>query len=250
MTIAVIYGKLRYNINQNCGSTHLEHLQQEVLKNGSDMGIAYDGDADRFLAVDNKGNIVDGDQILLISAAYLKERNRLKNNTLVVTVMSNLGLKLAAKNLGIGLAITNVGDRYVLEKMLKDDYSVGGEQSGHMIFKEFNTTGDGILSSLILCEILKHTGKDLFSLSKIMTVYPQVLYNAKVKAENKAKYLDDDEIQNKIKLIEEKFNGEGRVLIRPSGTEPLIRVMIEGKDYKEIETEAKRLSVFIEDRLS
>ena len=119
-----------------------------------------------------------------------------------------------------------------------------------MIFREFNTTGDGILSSLILCEILKHTGKDLFSLSKIMTVYPQVLYNAKVKAENKAKYLDDDEIQNKIKLIEEKFNGEGRVLIRPSGTEPLIRVMIEGKDYKEIETEAKRLSVFIEDRLS
>ena len=164
--------------------------------------------------------------------------------------MSNLGLKLAAKNLGIDLAITNVGDRYVLEKMLKDDYCVGGEQSGHMIFKEFNTTGDGILSSLILCEILKHTGKDLFSLSKIMTVYPQVLYNAKVKAENKAKYLDDDEIQNKIKLIEEKFNGEGRVLIRPSGTEPLIRVMIEGKDYKEIETEAKRLSVFIEDRLS
>lgn len=239
-----------YNINQNCGSTHLEHLQQEVLKNGSDMGIAYDGDADRFLAVDNKGNIVDGDQILLISAAYLKERNRLKNNTLVVTVMSNLGLKIAAKNLGIDLAITNVGDRYVLEKMLKDDYCVGGEQSGHMIFKEFNTTGDGILSSLILCEILKHTGKDLFSLSKIMTVYPQVLYNAKVKAENKAKYLDDDEIQNKIKLIEEKFNGEGRVLIRPSGTEPLIRVMIEGKDYKEIETEAKRLSVFIEDRLS
>lgn len=249
--VKVIYNTPNgYNINENCGSTHLKHVQQEVLKNGSDMGIAYDGDADRFLAIDNKGNIIDGDQILLISAVYLKERNRLKNNTLVVTVMSNLGLKISAKNLGIDLAITNVGDRYVLEKMLKNDYSVGGEQSGHMIFKEFNTTGDGILSSLILCEILKHTGKDLYSLSEIMTVYPQVLINAKVKSENKSKYLNDDEIQNEIKLIEEKFNGEGRVLIRPSGTEPLIRIMIEGKDYIEIEKEAKRLSAFIEERLS
>lgn len=238
------------NINKDCGSTHLQTLQQKVLENKSDIGIAYDGDADRFLAIDEKGRIVDGDRILLISAKYMKQYNRLKNNTLVVTVMSNLGLKIAAKELGIDLSVTSVGDRYVLESMIENDYVIGGEQSGHMIFTEFNTTGDGTLSSLILSEILMKEGRSLGELSEIMEVYPQVLVNARVKSERKNSYMEDMDIQQAINEIETKFHGAGRVLIRPSGTEPLVRVMIEGKNHDEIEMEAKKLAELIERKLS
>lgn len=239
-----------YNINLNCGSTHMEALKEAVIQNFSDIGIAYDGDADRFLAIDEKGELLDGDKLLLIAAMNFKKKQKLKNNTLVVTVMSNLGLKIAAEKLGIDLSITSVGDRYVLADMLKNDYCIGGEQSGHMIFTDYNTTGDGILSSLILCNIMKEEGKKLSELASIMDVYPQVLINAKVKPENKNSYLNDLDIQNEIKRIEEVFRGEGRVLIRPSGTEPLVRVMIEGKDTQIIEKEAKNLVSLIESKLS
>ncbi|MFC4804363.1 phosphoglucosamine mutase [Filifactor villosus] len=239
-----------YNINLNCGSTHMEALREAVIRNSSDIGIAYDGDADRFLAIDEKGEIVDGDKLLLIAAKNFKKKGKLKNNTLVVTVMSNLGLKIAAQELGIDLSITAVGDRYVLADMLEKDYCIGGEQSGHMIFSDYNTTGDGILSSLIICNIMKEEGKKLNELASIMEVYPQILINAKVKPENKNSYLDDIDIQNEIKRIEEVFHGKGRVLIRPSGTEPLVRVMIEGKDIQIIEKEAKNLVSLIESKLS
>lgn len=239
-----------YNINLNCGSTHMEALREAVIRNSSDIGIAYDGDADRFLAIDEKGEIVDGDKLLLIAAKNFKKKGKLKNNTLVVTVMSNLGLKIAAQELGIDLSITAVGDRYVLADMLEKDYCIGGEQSGHMIFSDYNTTGDGILSSLIICDIMKEEGKKLNELASIMEVYPQILINAKVKPENKNSYLDDIDIQNEIKRIEEVFHGKGRVLIRPSGTEPLVRVMIEGKDIQIIEKEAKNLVSLIESKLS
>ena len=169
------------NINFNAGSTHIEGLVESVKKNKSDLGLAYDGDADRLIAVDENGAEVDGDRIMIICARYLKERGLLKDDKLVVTVMSNLGLHVAARELGIGLEVTAVGDRYVLERMLEKGYSLGGEQSGHMIFLDYNTTGDGILSSLILADILKRSGKKLSELSQLMQIYPQVLINAKVK---------------------------------------------------------------------
>lgn len=238
------------NINLNCGSTHLDMLKKAVKENRSDFGLAYDGDADRLLVVDEAGELVDGDKLLLISAMFLKKKNMLKNNTLVVTVMSNLGLKIAAKQHGIDLSVTAVGDRYVLEDMLKNDYCIGGEQSGHMIFTDYNTTGDGVLSSLILADIVKSEGKSLRELATVMEVYPQVLINAKVKPEYKHNYMQDKEIQEAIEKIEELFHGEGRVLIRPSGTEPLVRVMIEGKDQNMIENEARQLARLIENKLS
>lgn len=239
-----------HNINLNCGSTHLDMLKKAVVENRSDFGLAYDGDADRLLAIDETGELVDGDKILLISAMDLKKKDQLKNNTLVVTVMSNLGLKIAAKKHDIDLSVTAVGDRYVLEDMLKEGHCVGGEQSGHMIFTEYNTTGDGVLSSLILTNIIKSEGKKLSELAGVMQVYPQVLINAKVSNAKKYGYMENDEIRSAIEEIENLFNGEGRVLIRPSGTEPLVRVMIEGKDLELIEKEARQLAELIESRLS
>lgn len=238
------------NINLNAGSTHPEGLSEAVLRNSSDIGLAYDGDADRLIAIDEKGNPVDGDCIMLICAKYLKERNLLKENTLVVTVMSNLGLHVAAKEMGVDVEVTAVGDRYVLEKMLEKNYSLGGEQSGHMIFLDHNTTGDGILSSLILAKIIKESGKKLSDLSKIMEVYPQVLINARVKNEKKLEYKTHPIIQQKIKRLEEKMVGKGRVLIRHSGTEPLVRVMLEGQNQEEITNYAQELSNLIEELLS
>ncbi len=238
------------NINKDAGSTHIEGLCEAVKKNSSDVGLAYDGDADRLIAVDEKGNPVDGDQIMLICANELKKAGRLKKNKLAVTVMSNLGLHVAGEKMGIGAEVTAVGDRYVLERMLEQELSLGGEQSGHMIFLDYTTTGDGILSSLFLASILKKSGQKLSELAKIMEIYPQVLVNAKVANPKKEQYKFHPEIQSEIKRLEEIMAGKGRVLIRHSGTEPLIRVMLEGENSEEITAYAKELANLIEKTLA
>ena len=233
------------NINRDCGSTHMEELMERVVKEGAAMGLAFDGDADRFLAVDEKGNLVDGDQIMSIVGNCLKKSGRLSNDTIVVTVMSNLGMHLMAEKEGISLETTKVGDRYVLDRMLEKNYTLGGEQSGHIIFLEENTTGDGLLSALHLLDVLVSEKKPLSELSDIMQVLPQALVNAKVANDKKEKYMEYPEVAAACKALEEKFAGKGRVLIRPSGTEPLVRVMIEGEDQEQIEQEAKALADLI-----
>ena len=229
------------NINENCGSTHPEELQEYVVKKKCDLGFAFDGDADRCLAVDEKGNLINGDFILMLCAKHLKELGKLKDDTLVVTVMSNLGLDIACKNENIKTIKTKVGDRYVLEEMLKERYVLGGEQSGHIIFLDYNTTGDGLVTALQVAAIRKRSGKALSELAGIMKELPQVLVNAKVPNDKKNIYLEDEEIVNEIKKIEEALHGAGRVLIRPSGTEPLVRVMLEGEDQEEIDKMAHGL---------
>lgn len=233
------------NINDNCGSTHPEVLQKKVVEEKADFGMAYDGDADRLIAVDENGEIVDGDKIMMISAVNMKKKGMLKSDTLVVTVMSNIGLIISAKENGINLETTKVGDRYVLEEMLKSDYSLGGEQSGHLVFLDYNTTGDGTMSSLVLASILSEEKSKLSDLAKIMDQYPQILVNVKVKNELKNSYMDFEEIANEIERIEKMMEGKGRVLIRPSGTEPLVRVMLEGKDQNQIEELANGLADII-----
>ena len=233
------------NINANCGSTHMEELMGRVVKEKAQIGIAFDGDADRMLAVDENGNMIDGDQIMLICAKHMMEKKELKQDTLVVTVMTNLGLVLAAKELGIKLETTKVGDRYVLENMVENGYNLGGEQSGHVIFLDKNTTGDGLLSALHLLQVMVETGKSLSELASVMEVLPQALVNAKVPNHKKDSYMEYTRIAKAIEELEAKFAGEGRVLIRPSGTEPLVRVMIEGKNQKVIEKEAKKLADLI-----
>ena len=213
------------NINENCGSTHMEELMDYVVRKNCDIGFAFDGDADRCLAVDEKGNMINGDFLLTICAKALKAAGKLNDDTLVVTVMSNLGLDIAAKREGINLVKTKVGDRYVLEEMLKENYILGGEQSGHIIFLDHNTTGDGLVTALQIAAILKESGKTFSELAGVMKELPQVLVNAKVPNEKKNIYLEDAEIIEAIKAVEAKLNGVGRVLIRPSGTEPLVRVM-------------------------
>lgn len=237
------------NINRNCGSTHMESLMERVVEEHADIGLAFDGDADRLLAVDEKGNMVDGDQLMAICGMYLKEQGKLKKDTIVVTVMSNLGLHIMADQEFIHLEQTKVGDRYVLENMLENGYIIGGEQSGHIIFLEENTTGDGLLSALHLLQVLKAKDKPMSELASIMTVLPQALVNAKVPNENKYVYMDNDDIREAIEELEAKFDGQGRVLIRPSGTEPLVRVMIEGKDQELLQTEAEKLAKLIEEKL-
>ncbi len=248
----ILYGAepIGDKINVNCGSTHPEKLQQLVIKNGADIGLAFDGDADRLIAVDEKGNVIDGDHIMAICAIDLKKKGRLKNNTVVATVMSNIGFEIALKEQGINLIRTKVGDRYVLEEMTKGGYSIGGEQSGHIIFLDDNTTGDGEITALKLCSISKESGKKLSELAACMITYPQVLINAKVKNELKNAYLEDEEIKREIENLEREMRGEGRVLIRPSGTEPLVRVMVEGKDYDKISQMAKELAELIERKLN
>ncbi len=238
------------NINKLCGSTHMGDLQNQVVGRGMEVGVAFDGDADRCLAVDEKGEMIDGDQILSIIGLDMKKSGTLKRNTIVATVMSNLGLTVMSKEKDVNLIQTRVGDRYVLEKMLKHNYNLGGEQSGHVIFLDFNTTGDGLITAIQLLYVMKKTGKPLSELKKHMQVFPQVLVNARVKNEDKHAYLEDLEIQEAIEKLEDKFKGEGRVLIRPSGTEPLVRVMIEGKDKVVIEQEAQKLAKLIEERLN
>ena len=233
------------NINENCGSTHMEELMDYVVRKNCDIGFAFDGDADRCLAVDEKGNMINGDFLLTICAKALKESGQLKDDTLVVTVMSNLGLDIAAKREGINLVKTKVGDRYVLEEMLKDNYVLGGEQSGHIIFLDHNTTGDGLVTALQVAAILKESGKTFSELAVVMKELPQVLVNAKVPNEKKNIYLEDAEIIAAIQEVEAKLNGVGRVLIRPSGTEPLVRVMLEGENQEEINEMANRIANLI-----
>ena len=233
------------NINANCGSTHMDELRARVVYEKADVGLAFDGDGDRMLAVDELGNEVDGDQVMAIVGNYMKEHGTLKQNTVVATVMSNLGFFLMGEERGIHIEKTRVGDRYVLENMLENGYNIGGEQSGHIIFLDENTTGDGLLSGLHLLEVMVKTGKKLSELSGVMTVLPQALINAKVPNHKKEHYMDYPEIAGAIGELEQKFAGEGRVLIRPSGTEPLVRVMIEGRDQQLIEEEAKRLADLI-----
>ena len=238
-----------FNINEKCGSTHLDSLVEFVKENNADIGIAFDGDGDRLMAVDENGEIVDGDQIMAVYAKYLHDRNELKGNTLVATVMSNLGLFIMGKEEKIHIEQTAVGDRYVLERMLEGDFMLGGEQSGHIINLKYNTTGDGILSALQLLKIMKETGKKLSELTKIIQVLPQVMVNAKINNEKKRNYMENEVIRKEIEALEKKFSGEGRVLIRPSGTEPLVRVMIEGKDKAQLQSEAEHLAALLEQHL-
>ena len=236
------------NINLNCGSTDPKKTQELVLKERADIGLSFDGDADRLIAVDDEGNIVDGDHILAICGTDLLRKNRLKNKMLVGTVMTNMGLDDYLKSIGVDIVKTKVGDKYVIEEMIEKGYNLGGEQSGHIIFLEHNTTGDGLLTGLQLLEVMIDNGEKLSDLNKLMVNYPQVLINARVKEEEKYGYLNDREIKSRIDEIEEMFHGEGRVVIRPSGTEPLVRVMIEAKTG-DIEGIARELANFIEDRL-
>jgi len=238
------------NINKKCGSTHMDDLQTYVIQVEADLGLAFDGDADRCLAVDEKGNIVDGDQLMAICAKHMKENGTLKKNTVVATVMSNLGFFKMGENHDIHIEQTKVGDRYVLENMIENGYNLGGEQSGHIIFLDENTTGDGLLTALHIMEVMKLSKKSLSDLASIMTVLPQVLINAKVNSKKKNDYLSDSIIKEAIAEVEAKFDGNGRVLIRPSGTEPLVRVMIEGEDIKLLHSEATTLATLIEKRLA
>ena len=238
------------NINDNCGSTHLEGLKKFVVENKCNLGIAYDGDGDRCLAVDENGNEIDGDKILAILSNSFKQKGILKNNTVVATVMSNLGLNKYAKSNDINFVQTKVGDRYVLEEMLKNGYNLGGEQSGHVICLDYNPTGDGILTSILLIRAMLEQNKSASEISSIMKAYPQVLVNAKVKNDKKDEYKNDSEIKEEIDKLEKEFSGNGRVLIRASGTEPLIRVMIEGENQEYIKEKATKLAKLIETKLS
>ena len=238
------------NINVNCGSTKPEEIQRLVLETGADVGLSFDGDADRLIASDENGSIVDGDHVLAICGTCLKEKGRLKSNTIVGTVMTNMGLDMCLKENNIDIIKTKVGDRYVLEEMLKGGHSLGGEQSGHIIFLDYNTTGDGLLTAIQLLSVIKQKNTKLSKLAEIMKDMPQVLINAHVSEEKKHNYLSDDIIKNKIEEIEKHFDKNGRVLIRPSGTEPLVRVMIEGENQEEINAYAKDLAALIEQRHS
>lgn len=234
------------NINKNCGSTHMEELCARVVAEKANVGIAFDGDADRMLAVDERGHFVDGDQIMAVCGLFMKSQGTLKQDTITATVMSNLGFFQMGEREGVHIEQTKVGDRYVLERMLEKGYNLGGEQSGHVIFLDENTTGDGLLSALHLLQVLVETGKPLSELASVMTVLPQALVNARVSNRKKEYYMENKTIANAIAEFETRFAGEGRVLIRPSGTEPLVRVMIEGKDQQLIENEAKALAALIE----
>ncbi len=214
-----------FNINTDCGSTHIEHLQKFVVENGLAVGFAYDGDADRCLAVDEKGNLVDGDQIMYLCGLYMKERGELNNNTVVTTVMSNMGLYKALEAAGIAYEQTAVGDKYVFENMQKNNHSLGGENSGHIIFSKHAMTGDGVLTSLKIMEVMLEKKQPLSELLKDMKIYPQVLKNVRVRDKKEAR--EDAEVQAAVKAGEAKLAGDGRILLRESGTEPLIRVMAE-----------------------
>ena len=238
------------NINENCGSTHIESLKKYVIDNSLDCGIAYDGDADRCIMIDNNGNEIDGDYILAILANDLLKHNKLNNNTLVGTVMSNLGLTKFCEKNNINFVATKVGDRYVLEEMLKEGYNIGGEQSGHIILKDFANTGDGELTSIKILEIMKKENTSLEDLKKVMTKYPQILINVKVDNNKKHLLESDIEINECIKKLEGILNNDGRILIRPSGTEPLIRVMLEGNNIDKIKEYAYNIAKIIEDKLN
>ena len=234
------------NINEYCGSTYPKRLQDLVSELGADIGLAFDGDADRLIAVDRRGQIVDGDKILAICSLHLKKQNRLTKNTLVATVMSNMGLDIAMKKHGVQLIKTRVGDRYVLESMLENGYNLGGEQSGHIIFLDHNTTGDGIVTAIQLLTAMVESKQSLAQLADVMQVLPQALVGAKVSAERRAACMEHPQVLAEIKRLEAKYEGSGRLLIRPSGTEPLIRVMIEGPDQTGIDQDVYELATLIE----
>ncbi|MDW5299273.1 MAG: phosphoglucosamine mutase [Sedimentibacter sp.] len=237
------------NINVDCGSTRPEEIQKLVLETGADIGLSFDGDADRLIAADENGNIVDGDHVLAICGISMKEKGMLKSNAVVGTVMTNMGLDICLEGKNIDIIKTKVGDRYVLEEMLKGHHSIGGEQSGHIIFLDYNTTGDGLLTAIQILSVMKEKNTKLSKLANVMKVMPQVLVNARVSEDKKKAYLEDEMIKNKIEKIEKHFDGKGRVLIRPSGTEPLVRVMIEGEDLEELKLYANELAELIEERL-
>ena len=222
-----------YNINTDCGSTHIEHLQKFVVDNGLDIGFAYDGDADRCLAVDEKGNVVTGDHIIYIYGCYMKERGKLLNNKVVATVMSNFGFFKALDKMGIEYDKTKVGDKYVYENMVKTGNRIGGEESGHIIFSKYATTGDGILTSLKLMEVMLAKEKPMSELAAPMVMYPQVLKNVRVQSKPDAK--NDPDVQAEVKKVEEALGSNGRILLRESGTEPVIRVMVEADTDEECE---------------
>jgi phosphoglucosamine mutase len=237
------------NINVNCGSTYPKGIQALVVEKEADLGLAFDGDADRLIAIDEKGHIVDGDKIMAICGNHLKKMNALKDNTIVSTVMSNIGFDISLKENNLNTIKTTVGDRYVLEEMKKNNYSLGGEQSGHIIFLEHNTTGDGLLSGIQLINAMLHSKKKLSELANIMKKYPQVLINAEVHNDKKHAFNEDAIINQAIERVTNYFEGNGRVLIRASGTEPLVRVMIEGKNIEEIRKHAEDLASLIEKQL-
>lgn len=223
------------NVNDHCGSTHVSELCDRVREGGYDLAVAFDGDADRCLAVDEKGNVIDGDQMIAIFARDMKAAGRLRGNTAVVTVMSNYGFFQFAKDNGIDTRATKVGDRYVLETMLREGFVIGGEQSGHIIFSEYMTTGDGQLSAIQLMRAMKDAGASLSDLAKVITIMPQVLVNVEATRDMKAAINDSVELGQVVRRCEQQLEGRGRVLLRPSGTEPLIRVMVEGNDLEEIQ---------------
>jgi phosphoglucosamine mutase len=228
------------NINKDCGSLHLEKLQAEVLREKADFGVAFDGDADRSLFVDERGNLVDGDAVLWIMAQFLSEHSRLKNQTVVATVMSNIGLEIAMKSRNFKLLRAAVGDKYVLEELLKTGASLGGEQSGHIIFPEKSLVGDGLMTALFLLESLFEKGKTLSEMTAGLRRYPQILVNVKVR--EKRPFEEVSEIVEASRLLETELNGKGRLLLRYSGTENLARVMIEGENQTQIESQALRLA--------
>lgn len=237
------------NINRNCGSTHPQELMNFVKANNLDLGVSFDGDADRMLAVDENGELVDGDKIIAICATQMKQDGVLAKNTAVVTVMSNMGFFKFCEENGINCSKTAVGDRYVLERMLKDGYNIGGEQSGHVIFLDYATTGDGELSAVKLIETIVKSGASLANLASIMKVYPQVLINVPVTPEGKMKYNNDEYIISAVQEAEMELHGDGRVLVRVSGTEPLVRVMLEGQDIDLINKLGNQIADVIRERL-
>ena len=234
------------NINAHCGSTHMEDLTDYINGHDMDLGLAFDGDSDRCLAVDENGKLIDGDRMIAVFALDMKKKGILNDNTAVVTVMTNLGFKQFAERNGINVLETKVGDRYVLEEMLKNDYQIGGEQSGHIIFKRFATTGDGQLSGAMLAAILAKTGRPASEIASVMTVLPQTLVNIKASPELKEKLNTDSEIKAAIEKVKEELGKRGRILVRASGTEPLIRVMLEGENIAEIKRLAREVAAVIE----
>lgn len=237
------------NINKNCGSTHIEILQKYVKDNGFDLGFAFDGDADRLLCVDEDGNLVDGDKIMAICAKAMKDQGRLNANTLVATVMSNMGLFQFCKKNNINCEKTKVGDRYVLERMLEKGFHIGGEQSGHVIFLDYATTGDGQLTAVQLLNVIRSTGKSLKELAAEIEIFPQVLKNVRVSSLGKLRLFEDKDIKIAIEEAEKELGENGRVLVRASGTEPLVRVMLEGKDEAQIERLCGQIAEIVRERL-
>ena len=237
------------NINDNCGSTHIDVLGKYVRENGFDLGVAFDGDADRCLAVDENGELVDGDKLIAIFSSQMKREGKLANDTAVVTVMSNMGFFKFAEQAGIHVEKTSVGDRYVLQNMLEHGHCIGGEQSGHIIFREFMTTGDGQLTAVQLLRAIKKSGKKLSELAQLMQVYPQVILNVRADKEMKRMVKVDEGVLKCQQQLEEGMNGNGRILVRPSGTEPVIRIMVEGLDREAIMNAAKSMEQIIIERL-